>query len=213
MKTSAEESLGRSEAAAAMCVKQPGRWAPLRCAGGRTVHIYGVTAAVSLSCKVSQRVPLAELNRLHLASSLRRAKWMPPWPSSKHLIVLCSDMSRKDSCRGAPLMCHLFAITWQLPLEGGGREEGIIWFHLHLFTWTPWANGNHFHFKAEKGVKRFGKRELNCDGTPCVKVCVNTPTPDLTVKIITSLLMFIRVMEHIVCSRCSVRKLVTNYAI
>ena len=75
------------------------------------LHIYGVTAAVSLSCKVSQLVPLAELNRLHLASLIRRAKWMPPWPSSNHLIVLCSDMSRKDPCRGAPLMCHLFAIT------------------------------------------------------------------------------------------------------
>lgn len=77
----------------------------------RTVHIYGVTAAASLSSKVSQLVPLAELNGLHLASLIRLAKRMPPWPSSNHLIVLCSDMNRKDPCRGAPLMCHLFAIT------------------------------------------------------------------------------------------------------
>lgn len=157
MKTTAEESFSTSEGGAALCVKQPG-WASLRRAGGRTVHIYGVTAAVK-SClrSISQLVPLAELKRPY-TSLMRRAKWTPPWPSSNHLIVLCGDMSRKDSCRGAPLMCHLFCYHMTIAVGGGGREEGIIWFHLHLFTWTPWANGNHFHFKTEKGVKRFGSR-------------------------------------------------------
>ena len=44
--------------------------------------------------------------------------------------------------------------------EEGAGEKGIIWFHLHLFTWTPWANGNHFHLKTRRGVKRL--RQRNC---------------------------------------------------
>lgn len=67
-------------------------------------------------------------------------------------------MSRKDPRSGASLMCHFFAITWQSSWgEGGGAgggvgglERSIIWFHLHLFTRTPWANRNHFHLKTEQ---------------------------------------------------------------
>lgn len=121
-------------------------------------HLWSDGCCKSCLQSISQLVPPAELNR-PCPSLMRRAKWMPPWPSSNHLIVLCGDMSRKDSCRGAPLMCHLFCCHMTIAVGGGGgREEGIIWFHLHLFTWTPWANGNHFHFKTEKGVKRFGSR-------------------------------------------------------
>lgn len=60
-------------------------------------------------------------------------------------------------------------------MGGGGRlgGEGIIWFHLHLFTWTPWANGNHFHLKTGKRGEKARQPELNCDGTQCVKVCAS----------------------------------------
>lgn len=77
-------------------------------------------------------------------------------------------MSRKDPRRGAsinvPPLCYHMTIAMggggggEGGRGGGREEEGIIWFHLHLFTWTPWANGNHFHLKTEKGVKRLGSR-------------------------------------------------------
>lgn len=70
-----------------------------------------------------------------------------------------------------------------IAMGGGGWEEGIIWFHLHLFTWTPWANGNHFHLKTEKRGEKARQPELNCDGTQCVKVCANTSSADFTVTV------------------------------
>ncbi|TNN45608.1 hypothetical protein EYF80_044194 [Liparis tanakae] len=53
-KKPAEESFNSDKAGVALRVKQPGG-APLQCAGGQTVHIYGVTAAVSLSAKPPRR--------------------------------------------------------------------------------------------------------------------------------------------------------------
>lgn len=80
-------------------------------------------------------------------------------------------------------MCHFFAITWQSPwverrrggYSLGGESKGIIWIHLHLFTWTPWANRNDFHLKTERrgekaqrptGFEVWG-RVMKARFTPC----------------------------------------------
>lgn len=57
----------------------------------------------------------------------------------------------------------------------GGESKGIIWIHLHLFTWTPWANRNDFHLKTERrgekaqrptGFEVWG-RVMKARFTPC----------------------------------------------
>lgn len=155
--------------------------------GVQSAHLWSDGCCESLCQSKSDRPASGAVNRFHLASSIRRAKWMPPWPSSNHLIVLCSDMSRKDPCRGAPLMCHLFAITWQLPWEegergGGGGSGGshnlVSFTPIYMDTLGQWKS---FPFEDRKRGEKARRPELNCENeTRCVKVCANISSADCT---------------------------------